>query len=832
MGESLPSYNRGGADVRMASCLPGLLICGVRNLNQGMSTRERKKLKKKSPGWVKALKIAFILIGCSVCAFVVAAVIILVNATGDAGKLLANLEDKIQEYNSKPTEIYSSDGVLLYSVSPVYRKKLSLSDVPTNVKLAVLAAEDKRFYQHQGVDYFGLLRATLKLASDRKASQGGSTITMQLAKRLYSASEKSLQRKVQDIALAIEMEKRMSKDEILELYLNQVYFGERAYGIAAASEVYFNKKVKDLTAGEAATLARCVRRPSDENPIKDLEKAKENRDVVLANMREDIEIAPGKTAQLSEAEYEKAKSEELVVQTSPVGKSVKLFHAPFFVQEVLRELKDIPLKEGGYRITTTLDWSLQKVAEAEVKATVAANQRRKVTNAAFVMIDSTGRILSEVGGVTFGKRQTNAIRYGDGKQPGSSFKPIVYATAFRKGVLHLGDSLSNERIFLTGRRSDETWSPKNSNGRYGGSLPVRYAFANSVNLPAIHCLELIGADRAAQQGFSTDMRSKLIFGAQEVVKVAKDSFGFTSKIQAVPSLPLGANTVKPIEMAEAYSVFMNAGTRVKPYSVVRVTGPDGAEINLGGLSGPVETPNVLGDDVCNAMDTLLEEVVLHGSGRAASVVPGAHGKTGTTNDNKDAWFCGYTRGLVGIGWVGNEVQDEDHNWVPRPMARDAFGGTVTAGMWAKIMGVAVKKYSASQLTRPKPPKLNPGEQENVPAITVHPPDEDTNEVLPDDLTGLDPAGDHKKDPNAGGTNAPTDPGTPAEKGGATGEKSPDSTKTDPLAKGGTTDAEVTVELCEDSLELASRYCPQTIERKLKKSAVPKKKCHLHQPPPP
>jgi len=344
-------------------------------------------------------------------------------------------------------------------------------------------------------------------------------------------------------------------------------------------------------------------------------------------------------------------------------------------------------------------------------------------------------------------------------------------------------------------------------------------------------MELIGAGLASERGYGDNLRKKLIYGAQEVVKVAKDSFGFESKIQAVPSLPLGANNVKPIEMAEAYSVFMNHGTRVKPFSVVKVVGPDGLEINLKGLKGPIETPNVLGHDVCNVMDSLLEEVVLHGTGTAAAIVPGAHGKTGTTNDNKDAWFCGYTRGLVGIGWVGNEVLDRNKNWVPKPMARDAFGGTITAGMWAKIMSVAVKKFVASQLERPAPPKSKPIDKE-VPAIG-----ETGQNDAPDGLRDSEPVVQDPKPPveDPAGTatessdplTAPLNPG-----GGVGGAPKPNPPGNTPGTKPSPPDVEVTVDICEDSLLLASLYCPQTISRTFKKADAPKKKCNLHKPPPP
>jgi len=744
---------------------------------------------------VKWLKITFLVGLCLASAGALFVVSILFNASEDAKKALNGLESKIQAFNSRPTRIYSADGKLLYEVQPEYRERIALSEVPEHVRNAILAAEDHRFYQHEGVDYVGLGRAVVTNFRDRRSTQGGSTITMQLAKRLYSASEKSIQRKVQDIAIAIEMERQKSKDEILEMYLNQVYFGERAYGIAAAADIYFGKKVSDLTISEAAMLARCVQRPSQVNPVRNPQLAEDNRKVVLQKMREENMI--------SERDYRDALASKPKVRKAGSYGSARIYRAPYFVTSILAQLDDLPLKEGGYEIFTTLDSQLQKVAEAEVRDIVAKNRWRNVRNAAFVLMDRDGRILAYVGGADFDRNKVDVVSRGLGKQPGSSFKPIVYATALNKGKLSEYDSVSNAKVRIkTGPGT--YYEPKNSGGGSGGSMSLQRAFSASVNLPAVNTLLSLGETDQTGQVYKT--------GAKVVVETAVKDFGFKSSLAPYASLALGSSNVKLVEMAEAYSVFMLRGRRAVPFTMTRVVGPDGELVPR--TMGRQIVSTGIKPEVCDVIDRLMRLVVTGGTGRAASGVPEARGKTGTTNSNVDAWFCGYSQGLIGIAWIGNEVEIRPGVWVPRPMSSAVYGGTVTVEMWAAIMKEAFGRFGVQlgDVARPAPPPEEKPE-ENVPNLR---PDEDIPE---EDVPPVVP-----EDPASGGTKPPTVPPDDPLKG-PTEPTTPVNPPTTP--KPNQEDAEVDVEICADSGAVATPYCNETITKRFKASARPKQRCPIH-----
>ncbi len=743
---------------------------------------------------MKWLKITFLFGLCLASAGALFVVSILFNASEDAKKALNGLESKIQAFNSRPTRIYSADGKLLYEVQPEYRERISLTEVPEHVRNAILAAEDHRFYQHEGVDYVGLGRAVVTNFRDRRSTQGGSTITMQLAKRLYSASEKSIQRKVQDIAIAIEMERQKSKDEILEMYLNQVYFGERAYGIAAAADIYFGKKVSDLTISEAAMLARCVQRPSQVNPVRNPQLAEDNRKVVLEKMRVENMI--------SERDYREALASKPKIRKAGTYGSARIYRAPYFVTSILAQLDDLPLKEGGYEIFTTLDSQLQKIAEAEVRSIVEKNRWRSVRNAAFVLMDRDGRILAYVGGADFDRNKVDVVSRGLGKQPGSSFKPIVYATALNKGKLSEYDSVSNAKVRIkTGPGT--YYEPKNSGGGSGGSMSLQRAFSASVNLPAVNTLLSLGETDQTGQTYKS--------GARVVVDTAVKEFGFRSSLAPYASLALGSSNVKLIEMAEAYSVFMLRGQRAVPFTMTRVVGPDGDLVPR--TMGRQILSTGIKPEVCDVIDRLMRLVVTGGTGRAASIVPDARGKTGTTNSNVDAWFCGYSQGLIGIGWIGNEVEIRPGVWVPRPMSSAVYGGTVTVEMWAAIMKEAVGRFGVQlgDIARPKP-RVEEKPEENVPNLRPDEeiPDLEVPAVVPNDPDtgpGTKPQNPPVEDP----LKAPTEPTT---------------VPTNP-PKPTSEDADVDIEVCADSGAVATPYCNETITKRFKANARPRQRCPIH-----
>ncbi len=745
---------------------------------------------------------------------------------------MVDLEKRIDSGMSTPTtRILSRDGQVLFSVSKESRTPLKLDQIPKFVRNAVLAAEDHRFYQHSGVDLTSMARIVFVDMRGHKLSQGGSTITMQLVKLLFNGSSKTFRRKLNDIAYAQVLEQKLPKDRILELYLNKVFFGNGAFGIGEAAKVYFNKSIDDLTIGEAAMLARCIRRPSYENPIRDLETATNNRDVVLGIMRDDQMI--------TEEQYEKAIEEKPHINPKPTMQGVYVrAGTEHFVKHVTKFLeKDLglDLMTGGYTIETSLDLSLQKLALRTVQDYVDENRHLKMNQAAFMVMDSDGYILAEIGALNFAKHQYNIVTNG-ALQPGSGFKPIVYATALKQGTITMDSMLSNAYI----EEHDDlgrTWIPKNSDPRRENqpSYSLRTALASSINLCAIHTIHDLGP--------------------AEVVQTAYDSFGFHSKLAPYDPLALGSSAVSPLEMAEAYSVFMLHGDRVHPQPVVRVVDADGNQVKQ---YDPQKTVGAFDAHVADEVDELLRGVVEYGTGTAAQKVPDARGKTGTTNDAKDAWFTGYADGVLAVGWFGHEVWDKDtKTWVERPMSREVYGGNSMAKVWADVMVVARQKYgksvngpSSKPADRPKIKEL-PASADVDPDLIAMPADAkdasplggDGSKTTPPSSSPPPGASSPLTQPDPDGK-AATQTGPPD--GVKTGEDNPASVASSPPTptrpdktekpartkrpekpKDDTDSDTVTVEICEDSGLLANPYCPETVTRTFKKGKEPKRKCRIH-----
>lgn len=705
----------------------------------------------------------------------------------EAASKVVNLDKIMASVNTQPTVIVSSDGQVLYTMTGEYRKPIkSLDEVPEKIRFATLAAEDKRFYEHSGVDEMALARAVFTNAREGRTAQGGSTLTMQLAKRVYNDSSKSLKRKLDDIALAIMIERKLSKDEILLLYLNQVYYGQRAYGIRAAADVYFGKPLEDLTVAEAATLARCVRRPSDQNPVNNPEKAIENRDVVLKVMLDEQMI--------SRSEYDEAIQEKLKLRKTAVKVLTGAKTAPYFVDYILEDLRkqfpDLDIEKGGYRIETTLNLKIQKEAEKQVRRLVEKNRGRHVTTAAFVCMDLQGQVKAMVGGVDYERNQYNIVTQGL-RQPGSSFKPFVYSAGLELGKLRPSDTFSNDRYIYRDPWSGKVTAFRNASGKYGGAVSMRTAVSQSMNMPALRANERTGPSN--------------------VVALAHTDFGFTSKMDAVISLALGACAVRPIEMAQAYSVFATGGNRVKPYGIRRIVAQDGTVVKD---FQPEIKPRVISKQTADIMDGLMRAVVTSGTGKAARVVLNARGKTGTTDSNRDAWFCGYTDSLIGIGWIGNEIKSKSgvRKWDYEPMARGTFGGTVTITMWVPTMAFAQKIMGED---RRDIREYFPPARDSLPiGITS---DETTEDIpaTPDNGDGV------VTEPTP-----PIDDGTP-KPGEITDTTSPpeQTTRKARDAEAG----EVSVEICAASGLRATRYCPETIKRPFRRGGVPKGTCKIHGP---
>lgn len=695
-----------------------------------------------------------------------------------AAGLVPELPEKMVVLSSEPTLITDKNGVVLETIQTEFRKPVKLQDVPELVVHATLAAEDKRFYTHQGVDYWAMGRAFASTVSGKRV-EGASTITMQIAKRVFTSFEKTLDRKVQDMALAIMIERKLTKEQILELYLNQIYYGSGAYGISAAAEVYFGKKLDDLTAGEAAMLARCVRRPSQDNPFADEKTALRNRSIVLSIMRDE--------GWISETTFEKSKKEPLKLNKARKESSNERL-APYFCDYVRSYMKDkypdIDLSKGGYRIETTLDWKLQKICEKNVRDMVAKNRHYRITTSAFVLLDNEGRILSMVGGPDYKKSQFNVVTQGR-RQPGSSFKPLVYATAFEVGALHPGGSVSNAPYAIAtdsgrGKRYIK-------GGGKGGSVSVRSAIANSINTPAMWaCKEA---------------------GVENVVQMAHQAFGIQSELPVVESIALGADEVTPLEMATAYSVFQSGGDRFEPFGVDKIIGPDGVPI---AVNHPDFARRQLSSASAEGIDVCLRAVVTGGTGRrAGSGTVNARGKTGTTSDNKDAWFCGYTDKFIGVGWIANASYLKGGRVRYEPMHSYVMGGHMVAPMWARIISQAQEMYGEKARRMGSYHDLAPDEDQPVRDEPQQEPSEEpaiTTDASPD-IPELGSEGDNAPDAAGGNVVPPIE--TPQVK---------------PEDDGGQV---VFVEICADSGARATIYCPERVRRAFKLGKEPRGRCKIH-----
>ena len=711
--------------------------------------------------------------------------------------LVDHIDEYLKDYNSKPSIIYSANRVKLYEVYPIYSEPVSVASLPKHVIHAVLAAEDKRFYEHSGVDGIGMMRVLKNVVTRADNTTGGSTITMQLAKKLFSASEKNIKRKVQDISIAIQLEKRYTKDQILELYLNQIYYGEQAYGLNAAAEMYFGKKAVDLDIAEAAMIARCIRVPSKQNPVKNYQLANENKIVVLKTMKEE--------GWITEKDYEKAVDEKPKVRGLAHQKFSKTYLAPYYVAAVKRDLDKmgVNINQGGFTITTTLDTDLQAKAEEAAQRQVRENRADGVNVGAFICMDSQGRILADVGGRDFAKNQysytTQSLL-----QPGSSFKSFIYSEALKESVINEDSDISNEKISIKQGGSD-VWEPRSHAG-FGSSVSLRTAFVHSLNIPAVHTY------------ISTGQKASM----DHII----EDFGFESKLRPVLSAALGSNEVKMQEMLEAYSVFMLDGNRVQPYRIKEIATANG-ELMYQGKMDFVTTR--IGPEICKIMDGLMRGVVTEGTGTRASSCPDAHGKTGTTNNGRSGWFCGYAKGIVGIAWAGGEYYDRKHKrWLLRDLPN--YGGDVAAPMWGQIMEDATQKFGSDvrpdfskqpdDENRHKRPKVDEPDANNE-----QPPIEDQNNVSIDANTPAVAPITNDQDPPKNGdstTEPPKDPASgtkPTLDNPATEQKKPKDDKSKKASKA-TENETIEVEVCADSGLLATRYCPETINKSMQRNKAP------------
>jgi len=556
--------------------------------------------------------------------------------------------DSVQEYQpSVSSKIYDRYNKMIGEIYIEKRTLAPYDKIPRQVVNAFVAAEDANFFRHRGIDFTAVARAAIKDLLGGSFAQGGSTITQQTVKNLFLTREKSIRRKLKELILAYRMERKMSKEEILYLYLNQIYLGEGAYGVEAASRSYFGKGVNELGLAEGALLAGLPKAPTRYSPRMHPDLAKGRQRYVLRRMVE--------AGFLPQAEADNAYAAKIVLVPPSTFRS----KAAYFLEQVRMVLAEKygteSLYRDGLRIYTTIDTRLQEVAHDAliegIRATEEKNKYEGLQGAVLALDPHTGAVLAMVGGTDFEQSQFNRALQAR-RQPGSAFKPIVYAAALSTGKTLV--SMTDDSPIEFDRTEEELWKPKNYDGTFLGPIPLIEAMARSRNLATIRLLNEVGVNSA--------------------LRTAK-ALGITSPIARNLSIALGSSGVTPLEMCVAYATFANGGLRPAPFFLREVRDAKG---NVLERTAPTAERAIL-PDTAYLMVRMMQEVILNGTGRAARGL-GHHlaGKTGTTNENTDAWFIGYSPDLVGGVWIGFDT--------PRPLGDRQSAAAVALPIWIRFMG--------------------------------------------------------------------------------------------------------------------------------------------------
>ena len=544
---------------------------------------------------------------------------------------LPDIDQAVARTRQPSTTITAENGNEVKTFGSVYSEVIRLNELPSYVPDAIISTEDRRFYAHFGFDIVAFTRAMLTNIFMGRYAQGGSTITQQVAKNLFLTSQKNIKRKTQELLLAFWLEHKFSKEQILTLYLNRVYLGAGTYGIEAASQKYFQKSSRDMNLLEAAIIAGMLKAPSRYNPIASAERAKARAKVVLQNMVNNDA--------LTERQMKYA-------LTLPVGedKSYKVQGADYFADWVYREVNDyIGERDNDIYVYTTLDQKIQENAEKILREAVLAAKNRNVSEGAVVVLNKSGEVKAMVGGIDYRKSQFNravtALR-----QPGSAFKTFVYLTALQNGWKR-EDRIDDVPLSIG------KWKPENYDKKYYGSVTLDEALMKSLNLATVNLSESLSR--------------------KDIIRTAK-KMGISTPVENTPSLALGTFEVKVIDMATAYSAIANGGYAPWPHAIKEIYTRDGYQL----YQREADTENrILDAGAVKDLTKMLEKVISQGTGRRAKIPGFAAGKTGTTQDYRDAWFVGFTDEYVIAVWVGNDDNS--------PM-KGVTGGTLPAEIWRKI----------------------------------------------------------------------------------------------------------------------------------------------------
>ncbi|WP_374491201.1 penicillin-binding protein 1A [Zoogloea sp.] len=686
--------------------------------------------------------------------------------------------EALTDYHPKiPLRVYTADGALIGEYGEERRSFVRIQDVPPVLKQAILAAEDDRFYQHSGVDFLGIARATAANLVTGGKRQGASTITMQVARNFYLSREKTISRKLYEILLSFKIEQNLSKDQILEVYINQIYLGRRAYGFATAAQTYYGKPLKELNVAEAAMLAGLPKAPSAYNPVVNPKRAALRQQYVLRRMTELGFITPTEQQQAlntqlhvqntsgnagntgadfgGSADYVAEMARQIAVEQYREEAYTKGIRVITTIRKAEQEAAYKALRKGvmdydrrhGYRgaesyveaerlnseHSESLDEALSEVPDygdlmaaivtqttnnsltvyrygetikltgetlrfaapmlsdkapankrlrpgAIVRIIQNDNKRWEITQlpeveSAFAAADPrTGAIRALVGGFDFNRNKFNHVTQA-WRQPGSSFKPFIYSAAFEKGYGPNSIVDDSPLSFPAGETGSQAWEPKNYDGKYDGPISIRTALARSKNMVSIRLLKSVGTK------YAQDYVTKFGFDAE--------------RHPPYLTMALGAGSVTPWQMLRAYSVFANGGYRIEPYLVQEIRDESGKV--LARVDPPVAgdtAQRVIDERNAYLMDSIMKDVVRHGTAAKALVLKRGDlaGKTGTTNEYVDAWFCGYQPTVVAVAWIGFDQ--------PRKLGSGETGGSAALPMWINYMRVALEGVPESYPNTP------------------------------------------------------------------------------------------------------------------------------------
>lgn len=584
--------------------------------------------------------------------------------------------DKVRRIEGYSTIIFDRNGEVLYDVfADQHRIPVELSEIPEHLKHATIAIEDKDFYKHQGFDLRGILRAVKNIILYRSL-QGGSTLTQQLVKNVLLTQERTLPRKIKEFILAVQIEKKYKKDEILQMYLNEAPFGGTAWGVESAAQMYFGKHVKDLNLVESAILAGLPQKPTTYSPFGSNPKAYIWRtEQVLRRMREDGYIT---------LKQEKEAIKQLAnVKFAPQGQDIK---APHFVMYVKQQLVDLfgerVVESGGLRVTTTLDLKLQKTAEKIVKEEVERMKGYKVGNGAVLVMDTkTGQILAMVGSKDYFAKDYdgnfNVVTQGL-RQPGSAIKPVTYATALKKGYTAATLLMDTKTIFPMAGQKD--YIPQNYDGKFHGPMQVRYALGNSINVTAVKMLAMVGLKEMLSLAY--EMGIKTFEPTADNLR----RFGL--------SITLGGGEVRLIDLTSAYCAFSNGGYKIEPVSILEVKD---ANKKLLYKDKPLRGKRVISE----AIAFIISDILSDNSAREMTFgrvnylqIPGftVAAKTGTTDDKRDNWTIGWTPSYIVGAWVGNNDNS--------PMGQLVSGVSGAAPIWNRVIKEVLKGKKDEKFSKP------------------------------------------------------------------------------------------------------------------------------------